>query len=184
MFPFIRNDKEAAHIMLDLETLGRVPGSAIIQIGACRFNPAKGILDKFERSIDMKSLIDKGFKVDGETLAWWFYQSDDARKSVTTKTVPVTTALAEFTKFVRSSNDVLWSHKDFDASILRGAYDLTGMRFPFNYRNIYDLRTLDMIAKLLRVSSTRTREGTHHTGLDDAIYQAGIASDLIMGIIR
>jgi hypothetical protein len=180
--PFTRK-LDSAHIMLDLETLGRNPGCVILQIGACRFNPAKGIISTFSRSIDIRSSISKGFTVDGETISWWFEQEDAARKSVIDKTVPITTALNEFSKFVGNDGDILWSHKDFDASILKEAYGKLNIPFPVGYRNIYDLRTLTGIAKLMKISTNRTREGVYHTALDDAIYQAGIASDFIMEMI-
>ena len=184
MFAFSRN-KDAVHIMVDLETLGKAPGSAIIQIGACKFTPEKGIIGEYERSIDMKSSIDHGFKVEGDTIAWWFDQGDAARKSVVTKTFPVRKAIEEFSKFVGDHQNILWTHKDFDLSILKEAYRMVNMPFPVHYRNMCDLRTLDKIAHMCRIETELKKDdGVSHTAGYDSRYQARVAAEYLMTLVR
>ena len=132
----------------------------------------------------MKSSIDRGFTVDGDTIAWWFEQGDEARKAVITKTAPIGKVLADFSKFVACKDDTLWAHKDFDLSILKEAYVRMNMPFPAHYRNMCDLRTLDKIAKMVKIKSDQKREGTYHTGGADSLYQAKVATDILMGLIR
>ncbi len=60
-------------LMLDIETAGREPGCAIIQIAAVPFNINTGDISKnvFEMSINLDHQIKNGYKFDKGTLAWW-----------------------------------------------------------------------------------------------------------------
>ncbi len=69
----------ANNIMLDLETMGNTPTSAIIAIGAVRFD--KKIKGKFYGVIDLESCLEDGLTVDASTIMWWMQQSDAARKA-------------------------------------------------------------------------------------------------------
>ena len=176
--------KGAAHIVVVLETLGRKPGDAIIQIGACRFTPEKGILDTFERSIDMKSSIDHGFGVDGEAIARWFEQNDKLRRAVISRTVSVHRALVEFSKFTSFRGDTLWVNGNVDLSILMEAYCRMKVPFPVHPYKICDENTLSHIAKMVRVGTELSREDPEHSAGGNVIQRARVTSDLLMGIMR
>lgn len=58
---------DETHIMLDIEALGLVPGSAIFQLAAQAFNPSTGELGS---SIDLLIRPEFPFTIDPETLQW------------------------------------------------------------------------------------------------------------------
>jgi hypothetical protein len=84
-------------IMLDLETLGREPGAAVLSISAVRFD-ADHVGETFARSIDLQSCEAAGLTIDAETLEWWLGQ-DAAAREVLTGGVPLADALADFAAF-------------------------------------------------------------------------------------
>lgn len=58
-------------VMLDLETWGTAPGSALRSIGACTFIPATGETPQtFYRNITRASCEAVGLAVDPETVKW------------------------------------------------------------------------------------------------------------------
>ena len=59
--------------MLDIETAGRNPGCAIIQIAAVPFNINTGAVSKetFSMAINLDSQFEKGFNYCPNTLKWW-----------------------------------------------------------------------------------------------------------------
>lgn len=63
------------NIMVDLETFGTKPYSAIISIGAVYFDPTKAVEDcikqEFHVTIDPHFATKAGFRVDMETVMWW-----------------------------------------------------------------------------------------------------------------
>ena len=68
------------HIMVDLETMGTAPGSAIVSLGAVAFDPVAGTLgEEFYRVITLGSCQRAGLTIDAGTIGWWLQQSDSAR---------------------------------------------------------------------------------------------------------
>ena len=75
--------KNSKHICFDLETLGHNPTAPIIQIAAVKFD-LNGIEEDipFKATIDLDTIKFKDFGMDGETIKWWFIQSQDAIRNV------------------------------------------------------------------------------------------------------
>ena len=83
------------HVMLDLETLGKLPGCAILSIGAVYFELETGRLgDEFYLNVDPASCTRAGLTIDGETLGWWMQQEAAAWAAVCTEAVSIMDALA------------------------------------------------------------------------------------------
>ncbi len=59
------------HLMLDLETWGTAPGSALRSIGAVFFDLDGKTGETFYRNIDKQSCLDAGLKIDPATVSWW-----------------------------------------------------------------------------------------------------------------
>lgn len=58
-------------IMFDIETLGTLPGSAILSIGAVRFDIGKkSISDEFYVNLDVTSSLSAGFTYEKSTINW------------------------------------------------------------------------------------------------------------------
>jgi DNA polymerase III epsilon subunit-like protein len=156
--------------MLDLETLGNVPGCAIISIGAVEFDLNTGLRGrKFYRSITLQSNIDAGLFVQGETVEWWFKQSEDARKAVLKDAVHLNIALDEFSKWFNPESTIWGNGADFDIPILRVAYHKTGLKHPWKYNMGRDVRT--WIAEAPWVRKSLKFNGTRHEPIADCEHQ-------------
>jgi hypothetical protein len=123
-------------IMVDLETLGTGPRSAIIQIGAVEFDRHTGeIGEPFLVSVAQDFYEDAehhGFVKDVETVAWWEKQSAAARSALTINKVSTPfIAMDKFGEWIDStgfeasydrSKGLIWANPpQFDLVILRHA---------------------------------------------------------------
>lgn len=180
-------------IMVDLETLGSVPGSAIISIGAVAFDPFTGEVDKegFYTAVGMKSCYSHKLTAQVDTLDWWDKQSAEARKALKdaeAKNAPsLQDALTEFqyylTSFGASSHIRVWGNgSDFDNAMLSVCFDRTGIPIPWKFWNNRCFRTLKNLAPGIKIE----RSGTYHNALDDARTQAEHAVKIIkfLGLTR
>ena len=69
-------------VMLDLETMGNGPDSAIIAIGAVEFDLAEQKTGHgFYVHVDLESAVKAGGVVDASTVLWWMKQGDQARSA-------------------------------------------------------------------------------------------------------
>ena len=173
---------ENINITFDLETLGNGTTAPIIQIGAVKFKDDGTIVDKFIRTIDLDSLERYDFKMDYNTINWWFNQSNEAIKSVfddTLDKVSLGKALFDFTEWIGKTADYhYWSHATFDPPILHNNFKVMGKNNPIPFRLHRDIRTLSYFAGKIVVE----RVGLHHNALDDCIYQAAYISQGIKQI--
>ncbi len=159
------------HLMIDLETMGSRPTSAIVAIGAVFFNES-GLGDRFYCTVDLESCMKSGLTVDGGTIMWWLKQSEEARKALYDDPKPLERALLRFADFYASranKNTRVWGNgADFDNAILSNAYQAAASHAPWPYWANGCYRTI----KSLNPNIKHERKGTHHNALDDAIYQA------------
>lgn len=181
------------HVMVDLETLGTSNRAAIIQIGACIFDPDKfgvgsktipttTIVSSVQYNVTAQSSILLGDGVvDQSTIDWWRGQDEEARLKVFASEEPaisIVEALSSLKSFIGeccpSGVDGYWSHgSNFDIEILNGYYSrMAGIEFcPF--RLIRDTRTLFDVAKSAGwVRGDRDPSLVAHVAVDDAIGQA------------
>jgi DNA polymerase III epsilon subunit-like protein len=160
-----------SNIMVDLETMGNGSTAAIVAIGAVKFS-AKGLgLEEFYEVIDLNSSVQAGLTIDPDTLMWWMKQSDEARKALTGKNVPLFKALKEFSRFVGNSGEAkIWGNgASFDNPILANAYRAVNLEQPWRFWNDRCYRT---VKSLLGNGIPMERVGDHHNALDDAKSQA------------
>lgn len=156
------------HIMLDLETMGSGPNSAIVAIGAVRFN-AESVLDKFSINIDLKSCTDIGLKIDSETVIWWLEQSKEAQNLLVDGMISsISLALKSFNDWI-GENAEIWGHgAGFDNVILRQACKAARVIPAWNYRSDRCYRTIAALYPDIK----RVNIGTYHRAIDDAESQA------------
>lgn len=155
-------------IMLDLETLGTRPGSAIVALGAVSFEPFDNKLGNF--IVGTVGLVQPKMRIEGNTVGWWMKQSQQTRE-ITFPDQPtwpnIEDMLDAFTAFYDGSE--LWSHgAAFDIVLLEAAYHRHGRRTPWSYRQIRDTRTLFALRPDVKVPF----DGTMHSAIDDACHQA------------
>lgn len=161
------------HMMLDFETLGQRPSTAVVSLGVVIFNK-EGIVKTQDMNFNVDEQIKRGRTIDYSTVQWWMKQSEQAR-AVFQKTdgIPISRfdgLMTELFGFAGSDVQVRGNDFSFDGGILGDFYD----RFfqkpkPWKFWNSRCFRTYDAIFK---VKEMAVRKGTHHNALDDAIYQA------------
>jgi hypothetical protein len=158
-------------VMIDIETLGNGKHACIVQIGACYFNRSTGEIGrKFKVNVDPESAVRAGCEIDAQTVMWWLKQSDAARASILADPkLDITEAFKQLNTFLMGAKYV-WSHATFDFVIITNTFRMLGLKPFYRYQSARDIRTLMDLADL-KPSEQSNREGTHHDGLDDAIYQ-------------
>ena len=160
------------HIMVDLETMGTAPGSAIVSIGAVAFDPQAGTLgEEFYRVISLSSCQRAGLSMDPATVVWWTQQSDAARSQLNNADAEeLPSALAWFaTWFRRQSGQFIWGHgANFDEPLLSWAFRAAHVVPPWKY---WDARCTRTLFDITGERPDRAK-GVHHNALDDAKAQA------------
>lgn len=159
-------------VMVDIETMGLEPGAAIVSIGAVRFGVNDGLT--FDRSITLDSCERAGLTMDAGTLDWWLKQEEAARTQLLGG-ILLEDALTEFAEWYGDADEIWANSPDFDCRLLEAAYEAVDMEAPWAYYQERDFRTL----RHLPVPTDLSRDGVKHDALDDAKYQARIASDVI-----
>jgi len=181
-------------LMIDLETMGNKSYAAIIQIGACFFDQMTGEIGrKYSINIDLQSALDRGLRVNGDTIYWWLQQSEDARKSILPMvngeivSHDIVVALSTFMAFVTAEKtddfvgaERVWSHSGFDYNLLQDAFEVCKLPWPFHYRAPKDIRTLTYCADI--DPKSYKSDGLEHNALDDAIFQVRYVCDCLKKI--
>ncbi len=184
-------NKECVDIMIDIETLGKRPGSVILSIGAVNFDIKNDdILGEFYAVIDLESSIHSGLTVDSSTLLWWM--SDDQQESRNDilkvyededeDVYDLSEVLIDLSSFIEScrekdNNLRVWANSpSFDLTILESAFDVMYMEIPWKHYEMMDLRTLKKIYKGDRPEFEV--KGVKHNALYDAKLQAKICSHI------
>lgn len=161
-------------IMLDLETMGTAPNSAIIAIGAVAFDLRHGVLgEEFYEVIQLESAVESGGVIDPSTVLWWMKQGDAARAEFAIAGYRHNESLLSFSAWVNYVSSFekakIWGNgADFDNVILASAYRRGNMQLPWKFWNNRCYRTL----KSLHPDVPLKRSGTYHKAIDDAISQA------------
>lgn len=164
------------HIMLDLETMGTKPGSAITQIGAVDFDLEGNMGGGFSVNISLRGNADCGLTFDPDTIGWWL--DDDraeARRSVFKgPSHDLKRGLQMFSKYVKDvKGQFMWGNgATFDNVLLTCAYDKVPTDRPWHFRDDRDMRTVVSLVKMMGIDVPWTRVGVAHVALDDAKTQA------------
>lgn len=156
--------------MIDFETIGNGKNACVVQIGACEFNPLTGeILSGVSYNVDAESAIESGAEMDASTVYWWLSQSKEAIASIlASPRLPIHGAFTALNIFLADAQTI-WSHATFDFVILTETLKRLKIEPKFHYKAARDIRTLMDLSGV----STKDlkREGVHHNGLDDAMFQ-------------
>lgn len=176
------------HVMLDLETLGTVPGCVAFSIGAVEFCPPTNTLGReFYAVVDVDSCLDHYLTEDRSpngTVDWWNKQSPEARVTLTEARSGAGEKLPDvmhnlngwFKALALKSKMRLWGNgADFDNPILRVMYEAAKVEpYPAGYggRCYRTMKNLDELLGPEFKFHKLERRGTHHNALDDAKSQA------------
>lgn len=172
------------HIMLDLETMGNGPNASILSAGLVAFNNTNesepDILGTLELAIDLESSVKYGGVIDPSTVIWWMQpEQGPARINYLSRKefYPITVALNAIGQFIKSYSSVkplplIWGNGvTFDNTILRSAFQNTGMEVPWNFRQDMCFRTLKGLRPYFTTLQPKF-EGVQHSALADAKHQA------------
>lgn len=159
------------HCMIDLETFGTAPNSAILQLAAVKFDPFSDQLgDTFNLPIDPQSCQDAGLSIDLNTVLWWMNQDDILRKRIASpqrNREPLREALKLFAHWLPKETKVWGNRAAFDLPILESAYRAFKAPTPWKHGDERCYRTMKSLAP-----SVGRCVGAHHDTLDDAVSQA------------
>lgn len=167
-------------LMIDIETTGRTPGCAIIQIAAVPFNMNTGKISTnvFKMSINLKTQKERDFKLDINTINWWNKENSKLFKELSESENHHIKVAVTFQNWFKSLKDYknirVWGNSNrFDLGILEGWYQ-KGMRIntfqPFwNTWLERDVRTLAMLDPQIKANTKF--EGTKHNAIDDCKHQ-------------
>ena len=170
--------------MVDLETFGKAPLGAIVQIGAVKIDPEFGVLPGNRLSIDinLESAISRGMTMDASTISWWMgTELEEARKALKLNDGDgLLYAMRQWQVYSNGANRV-WSHSTFDAVILRAAAGLCQIKLGYGHKEERDFRTICGLIDGEEVHELYKKHGTSrlkHNALSDAICQAGVLVDI------
>jgi DNA polymerase III epsilon subunit-like protein len=171
------NKNKFNSVMLDLETMGSMSHSAIVSIGAVRFDIKTGeIGEKFYINVDLQSCLDAGLIINADTLMWWLNQSDAARKKISEKGIPLQKALLSLAIFMNKDYEVWGNSARFDLGILSDAFNTFGIPIPWDFRKERCVRTLVSFAPEIKDAEVNT--GVAHDALADCIFQINYCSKI------
>jgi hypothetical protein len=165
------------HVMIDIETMGNMSNSAIVSVGAVRFDLKTGeIGEKFYMNVDLQSCLDAGLVINADTLMWWLNQSEAARKKIIEKGHSLNRVLVSLSAFVTKDDEVWGNSARFDLGILSDAFNKKGLPIPWDFRKERCVRTLVSFAPFIKDAEKNT--GVAHDALADCIFQINYCSKI------
>lgn len=160
------------NVMIDDETLSTRFNAGILSIGAVKFNYA-GVQDEFYVNVKLSSLKKYGLHIDTDTLKWWNEQHPGAIEALFKNSVTLEVAMQKFNDWYGKESLTTWSNgTDFDQVINRNAYDVTGIKCPWDFRDGMCYRTMKNVFNDKSLWPPDDAKGTKHNALDDAKFQA------------
>lgn len=160
--------------MIDLETLGVEPDSAILTLGAIKFNPYSDI--EPHSPLYLKGDIEEqtsiyNRSIDDNTLAWWTKQKKEIQEEAFGDFNRV--SADQLTKALNKwcvGLDYIWCQgPTFDFVILQDFYKMAGKPVPWNYWQIRDSRTL---FSMMPEDPRKQIQSDLHNALADCYFQA------------
>lgn len=168
-------------VMIDIETVGRTPGCALIQIAAVPFNMNTGAISNnvFKMSINLNHQLEsgKGFTYCHNTYKWWKKENLELFQYLSKSRYKYDQVGNDFQKWFKNLEDYknlrVWGNSNrFDLGIIEGWYKKgIGEKFePFwNTWLERDVRTLAMLDPYIKKNTKFI--GTKHDAIDDCKHQ-------------
>ena len=166
-------------LMIDIETAGRRPGCAIIQIAAVPFNANTGDIstNTFKMDINLDNQFKNKFGYCQNTLSWWRKTNKNLFEQLATSKNSYVTVGKEFQDYFNSLKDHkkirTWGNSArFDMGIIEGWY-IRAIGFNFNaFWNTWlerDVRTIGCLSPSIKLGTKF--EGEKHNAIDDCKHQ-------------
>lgn len=162
------------HLMIDFETLGKNPDTAVLSLGAVLFNREK-IIDSKEWTFDLKEQLRAKRSIDPATLLWWLEQGPDAQKVLSKSTKDgqsVHAILPAFHSWVLPHKVKVWGcGASFDIPIIESLLQSLKLDPPWAF---WDIRCYRTMKAMLDIEMGHKFQGTKHNALADATHQATV----------
>jgi len=174
--------RRVAIIMVDIETLGKAPDAVVTQM-------AFKAVDKDDPSEDVNSdafylpltpQTDLNRKIDPETVIWWLDQDERARSRFKENSggdfnvlvAFVRSFIAKVQAIIESSDDYeIWARgPQFDIVILESLFASCGESAPWDFRKVFDLRTMMELAGVKK-EDVDSHDIVPHVALEDCRFQ-------------
>ena len=164
-------EQAVKHCMIDLETWGTAPGSAIRSIGAVGFDMEdRHITSSFYHNITDDSCTAAGLSISQSTREWWA-KRPEAEAFLRRDAVPLLQAVTEFNRYWGMMRfECVWAHgASFDPVLWGVASNAVAGNPPWDHRNIRDTRTILDLGDV-RLGD-REFVGVPHYAIDDCLHQ-------------
>ncbi len=166
----METNKKFDHIMVDIETLGSESNSAILSIGAVKFDINTGeVGDTFYKTISLDSCLKVGLTINADTIAWWMNNSTESQKALFLNTNLLICVLDDLSQFITKEDQVWGNSARFDLGLLQNAYNKVNLPIPWDFRKERCLRTL--VSFNPDVKEHHNFTNTKHNALDDCYNQ-------------
>ena len=170
--------------MIDLETLGTLPGSVFKQIGWALFDERREsvIIESGRIDVDRVDAMREGLTTSEETLNWWARQGEEARAAMEAPGIPVREALSELRRIHNRAQPFrVWGNgPGFDMTLLEYAYaKIMEQQPPWKFWNSRCVRT---IIENCPSPVIKYKPEVAHDGESDAIAQAKTVAHCLQAI--
>lgn len=160
------------HAMLDFETLGTAPDTAVVSLGLVIFTREKILHEKLWL-FDLRGQLANRRSVTAETITWWMGQgkAKDVFELALREGVYLRDFAFQLKEICLPFTDLrVWGNgAAFDLSIVEHILHQQGVKPPWKYSNQRCYRTL---RNCFGFGGDQPFHGTKHDALDDARHQA------------
>jgi hypothetical protein len=161
-------------VMLDVESWGLRPGSAIRSVGLVAFKLGDPSVEQrtLYANVDRESCRERGLREEAETVEWWSRQDSAAQLALEADPLPLLDAVVLVEKFWNMYGcKYVWAQgANFDPVLWESACRAVGREAPWRFFCVRDTRTVYDLAGLNARSIPRAG-GVAHNALDDATHQ-------------
>lgn len=182
------------HFMVDLETLGTAADAVVMSLGVVKivwhedeedFGRPYEIYgsDKFYRELNIQEQLDKGSKIEAETLRWWTQRVWEHGQSMPIFSLqPVAAIMRDLHAWLVArageKRVKLWAKgTDFDIPKLYNLQKMAGLGSPvWGYNDVLDYRTISKLYPDIRYPIARA--DISHNALHDALMQSHHLADI------
>ena len=170
------------HCMLDLETWGTAPGSALRSIGAVMFELDGQVGNKYYANISKQEQEGK-LEFNQDTMDWWDRQGDEARQLLEKDPQSPERVILDFHQgFLSSGGVYLWGNgANFDPILWEAFCKAFGKQVPWRFYNVRCCRT--HCAAFNFNPKKVPFEGVKHYALDDALHQVKYVQMAVKSVI-
>lgn len=171
------------HLMIDIETMG----DAILSVGAVPFSihPERMEIESIDRSfyakVPLRASLEAGMNLDPNTVEWWLQQDKAAQDELLSgaRFQTLRELCLSFHDFfsnrvAKPADMTLWDKPPmFDIRLMREAFELAAVVWPFHYAATRDVRVILDVAKAADMTAVlELVNPLKHSALGDARHQA------------